>query len=115
MNEWVPLKERIEVVPSNSVSTGSWYGSGTKDLVAKLPKIEIPRVDGLSTEPPGIRVLQNFLLQNRENLISKSIYNIYIYILNICEFMVSIPNSETIKFSTFFVTNEKDSTNRLQY
>ena len=30
MNEWVPVKGRMEVVPSNSVSMGSWYRSGTK-------------------------------------------------------------------------------------
>ena len=30
MNEWVPMKGRMEVVPSNSVSMGSWYRSGTK-------------------------------------------------------------------------------------
>ena len=30
MNEWVPIKGRIEVVPSNSVSTSSWYQPGTK-------------------------------------------------------------------------------------
>ena len=30
MNEWVPVRGRIEVVPSNSVSTSSWYRSGTK-------------------------------------------------------------------------------------
>ena len=30
MNEWVPVKGRMEVVPSNLVSTGSWYRSGTK-------------------------------------------------------------------------------------
>ena len=30
MNEWVLVKGRIEVVPSNSVSMGSWYRSGTK-------------------------------------------------------------------------------------
>ena len=29
MNEWVPIKGRIEV-SSNSVSTGSWYQPGTK-------------------------------------------------------------------------------------
>ena len=29
MNEWVPVKGRIEVVPSNSVSTSNWYQSGT--------------------------------------------------------------------------------------
>ena len=30
MNEWVAVKGRIEVVPSNSVSTSNWYRSGTK-------------------------------------------------------------------------------------
>ena len=30
MNEWVLVKGRIEVVPSNSVSTSKWYWSGTK-------------------------------------------------------------------------------------
>ena len=30
MNEWVPMKGRMEVVSSNSVSMGSWYLSGTK-------------------------------------------------------------------------------------
>ena len=30
MNEWVPMKGRMEVVLSNSVSMGSWYQSGTK-------------------------------------------------------------------------------------
>ena len=30
MNKWVPVKGRMEVVPSNSVSIGSWYWSGTK-------------------------------------------------------------------------------------
>ena len=30
MNEWVLVKRRIEVVPSNSVSMGSSYWSGTK-------------------------------------------------------------------------------------
>ena len=29
-NEWVPVKGRMEVVPTNSVSIGSWYRSGTK-------------------------------------------------------------------------------------
>ena len=30
MNEWVPVKGHMEFVPSNSVSVGSWYQSGTK-------------------------------------------------------------------------------------
>ena len=30
MNEWVPMKGCIEVVLSNSVSTGKWYRFGTK-------------------------------------------------------------------------------------
>ena len=30
MNEGVSVKGRIEVVPSNSVSMGSWYRSSTK-------------------------------------------------------------------------------------
>ena len=30
MNEWVSVRGRIEVVPSNSVSTSSCYRSGTK-------------------------------------------------------------------------------------
>ena len=30
MNEWVPLSGHIEVVPSNSVSTSSWYLFDTK-------------------------------------------------------------------------------------
>ena len=30
MNEWIPVKGHMEVVPSNSVSMGSWYRSGTK-------------------------------------------------------------------------------------
>ena len=30
MNEWGPLKGRMEVVSSNSVSMGSWYWYGTK-------------------------------------------------------------------------------------
>ena len=30
MNEWVLVKRRMEVVPSNSVSVGSWYRSSTK-------------------------------------------------------------------------------------
>ena len=30
MNEWVPVKGWIEVVPSNSVSMSNWYQSGTK-------------------------------------------------------------------------------------
>ena len=30
MNEWVPVKGRMEVVPSYSMSMGSWYRSGTK-------------------------------------------------------------------------------------
>ena len=30
MNEWVPVKGRIEVVSSNSMSMDSWYQSGTK-------------------------------------------------------------------------------------
>ena len=30
MNEWVPVKGRMEVVLSNSVSMGSWYRFGTK-------------------------------------------------------------------------------------
>ena len=30
MHEWVLMKGRMEVVPSNSVSMGSWYRSGTK-------------------------------------------------------------------------------------
>ena len=30
MNEWVPVKGRIEVVPSNLVSTSNWYRFGTK-------------------------------------------------------------------------------------
>ena len=29
-NEWVPVKGRMEVVLSNSVSMGCWYRSGTK-------------------------------------------------------------------------------------
>ena len=33
MNEWVPVKERIEVVPSNSVSTSNCYRSGIKTYV----------------------------------------------------------------------------------
>ena len=33
MNEWVPVKERMEVVSSNSVSMGSWYRSSTKTKV----------------------------------------------------------------------------------
>ena len=33
MNKWVSVKERMEVVPSNSVSMGSWYRSGTKTRV----------------------------------------------------------------------------------
>ena len=30
MNEWVPVKGRMELVPSNSVFVGSWYRSSTK-------------------------------------------------------------------------------------
>ena len=30
INKWVPMKGRMEVVPSNSVSMGSRYRSGTK-------------------------------------------------------------------------------------
>ena len=30
MNEWVLVKERMEVVPSNLVSMGSWYRSDSK-------------------------------------------------------------------------------------
>ena len=30
MNEWVSVKRHMEVVPSNLVSMGSWYRSGTK-------------------------------------------------------------------------------------
>ena len=30
MNEWVPMKGRMKVVLSNSVSMGSWYQFGTK-------------------------------------------------------------------------------------
>ena len=30
MNEWVPVKGRAEVVPSNSVFTSNWYQSGIK-------------------------------------------------------------------------------------
>ena len=30
MNEWVPVKGRKKVVPSNLVSMDSWYRSGTK-------------------------------------------------------------------------------------
>ena len=56
MNRWVPVKGRIEVVPSNSVSMGSWYRSDT--LGARRPKTEIPRVDGLSMGPPEIGVSQ---------------------------------------------------------
>ena len=33
MNEWVPVKRCMEVVPRNSVSMGSWYQSGTKTQV----------------------------------------------------------------------------------
>ena len=33
MNEWVPMKGRMEVVPSNLVSLDSWYWSGTKTQV----------------------------------------------------------------------------------
>ena len=33
MNEWVKVKGSMEVVPSNSVSMGSWYRSGTKTYV----------------------------------------------------------------------------------
>ena len=33
MNEWVPVKGFIEVVPSNSVSTSNWYWSSTKIYV----------------------------------------------------------------------------------
>ena len=29
-NEWVPMKGRMKVVPSNSVSIGSWYRPCTK-------------------------------------------------------------------------------------
>ena len=38
----------MEVMPSNSVSLGSWYQSD-KDLGVRRPKTEIPWVDGLST------------------------------------------------------------------
>ena len=51
MNEWVPVKGRIEVVLSNSVPTGSWYWSGTKDIGAKLPKIEIRGLTGCQRDP----------------------------------------------------------------
>ena len=30
MNEWVLVKGRIEMVPSNSVSMSKWYRFGTK-------------------------------------------------------------------------------------
>ena len=30
MNEWVPIKGRMEVMPSTLLSMGSWYRSGTK-------------------------------------------------------------------------------------
>ena len=30
MNEWVPVKGRMEVVSNNSVSMGCWYRFGTK-------------------------------------------------------------------------------------
>ena len=30
MNEWIQVKGRIEVVPSNLVSTSKWYQPGTK-------------------------------------------------------------------------------------
>ena len=48
MNEWVPMKGRMEVVPSNSVSMGSWYRLVRyQDLGARRSKIEIPGVDRL--------------------------------------------------------------------
>ena len=33
MNEWVTVKGRIEVVPSNLVSTSNWYRSDTETWV----------------------------------------------------------------------------------
>ena len=33
MNEWVSVKGRIEVVPSNSVSATNWYRFSTKTQV----------------------------------------------------------------------------------
>ena len=30
MNEWVPVKGRIEVVPRNSVSMSNWYRPSTE-------------------------------------------------------------------------------------
>ena len=30
VNEWVPMKGRMEVVSSNSMSMGSWFRSDTK-------------------------------------------------------------------------------------
>ena len=51
INELVPVKGRMKVVPSNSVSIGSWY---YQDLGARRPKTRILQVNGLSTGPPEI-------------------------------------------------------------
>ena len=47
MNEWIPIKRCIEVVPSNSVSMGScdivvYWGHGQMDPVWSLPHMLRP-------------------------------------------------------------------------
>ena len=54
MNEWVPVKGRMKVVSSNSVSVGSLAPVRYQDLGARQPKTEIFWVDGLSTGPSKI-------------------------------------------------------------
>ena len=54
MNEWVLVKGRMKVVPSNLMSMGSLVLVRYQDLGVRRRKTEIPRVDRCSTGPPEI-------------------------------------------------------------
>ena len=51
MNEWVPVKGRMEVVPSNSVSMGSWYRSSTKTKVQDNLRQKFRGLTGCQQDP----------------------------------------------------------------
>ena len=51
MNEWVSMKGHMEVVPSNSVSMGSWYRSSTKTSVQDDLRQKFHRLTGCQRDP----------------------------------------------------------------
>ena len=57
MNEWVLVMGRMEVVPSNSVSMGSWYQFGTKIEVQDDLRQKFYGLTGCQRDPRKLGVI----------------------------------------------------------